>query len=61
MTAVRCTKCETVHDVDFSDRFASMLCEACRKPWGTGQRAWMAEKHKEMVKKRTRVIKRSKR
>jgi hypothetical protein len=42
MTVVRCTKCGQPHEVDFTDKFASMLCEECRsKPWGMEQREWL--------------------
>lgn len=46
MTAVRCTKCDREHEVDFTDKFASMLCEECRPKWGTAQREWLRIKGK---------------
>jgi hypothetical protein len=48
MTTVRCTKCDAEHEVDFTDKFASMLCEACRptEKWSTAQREWLRRKSK---------------
>ena len=61
MTILICPKCNETHEVDTSKTGWSVMCERCRQPWSTAQRAWMSEKHKEMVKKRTRAIKGAKR
>jgi len=61
MTTMKCPKCGLDHEVDPSKIGWSVTCESCRPAWGTSQRSWMRLKHKEMVKKRTREIKGSKR
>jgi predicted Zn-ribbon and HTH transcriptional regulator len=56
MTPMKCTKCGADHEVDISKIGWSTMCGSCRQEWGTAQRAWMSEKHKEMVKKRRRIL-----
>jgi len=52
-----CIKCAATHEVDETKIGWSSICAACLdRPWGMRERGWMREKHKQMVKKRNRVI-----